>query len=645
MEREGKQQDASQETCQNITNKFLDFRDKSQGQMKKTQFYILFFGLLCGLPTLAQNDTINVLNEVFLTDTKLKDFSTGQQVTVLNDSVLKKNGALLTSALNFNTNIYFKENGLGMVSSPSFRGTTASQTAVLWNGININSQFNGQTDFNTLNASGYDNISVRGGGGSVVYGTGAIGGTVHLNTNLDFSGNTKQDIFLQYGSFNTLDARYKIKTSGNKWSLSVALARNSSDNDYEWPVEDRINENGKFYNNNLNIGLAYRLSDKNTLKFYSEVFDGERHFSLIRPSETRTKYRDLNTRNLLEWVSEFGDLISVARLAYLDENYRYYENVASENYSFGEAKTLIGKYDLKYSVSKTLELNTVLTNTYTYGVGSGIEENIRNIFSAALLIKHKPFQKFQYELGIRKEATDNYESPILFSAGMNYEFTDFYSLKMNVSRNFRIPTYNDLYWAGAGNLNLNPETSNQVELGNHFKYQNLTFSLTGYYIQIDDMIRWLPSENAVWRPRNEEKVETYGLEILTNWQKRLSKDHQISTSGTYAYTVSENMNTGYQLIYVPFHKATGAFTYSFKNLSLDYQLLYNGEVFTRSDNNSRYNIDSYSVSNLGIAYDFGKDNTYKIGARVLNIFNEEYQSVENRWMPRRNFNIYLNLNF
>jgi hypothetical protein len=27
---EGKQQDASQETCQNITNKFLDFRDKSQ---------------------------------------------------------------------------------------------------------------------------------------------------------------------------------------------------------------------------------------------------------------------------------------------------------------------------------------------------------------------------------------------------------------------------------------------------------------------------------------------------------------------------------------------------------------------------------------------------------------------------------------
>lgn len=613
--------------------------------MKKTRFYILFLGLLCSLPVFAQNDTINVLDEVFLTDTKLKDFSTGQQVTVLNDSVLKKNGALLTSALNFNTNIYFKENGLGMVSSPSFRGTTASQTAVLWNGININSQFNGQTDFNALNAGGFDNISVRGGGGSVVYGTGAIGGTVHLNTNLDFTGKTKQDIFFQYGSFNTLDARYKIKTSGKKWSLSLAAARNSSDNDYEWPIEGRENENGKFYNSNLNLGFAYRLNEKNTLKLYSEIFDGERHFSLIRPSETKTKYQNFDTRNLLEWVGEYGDFISVARLAHLNENYKFYGNITENQSSSGKAQTLIGKYDLNYSISKTLELNAVLTNTYTDGSGSGITENTRNIFSSAFLMKHRPFQKFQYELGIRKEITENYESPLLFSAGTHYDFTDFYSLKMNISRNFRIPTYNDLYWAGAGNLNLRPETSNQVELGNHFKHRNLKFSLTGYYIRIDDMIRWLPSSSNIWRPENEEKVETYGIEVLAGWEKEIFKDHQINASGTYAYTVSENMNTGYQLIYVPFHKATGALTYTFKDFSIDYQLLYNGEVFTRSDNNSRYSMDAYTVSNLGISYDLGKTNTYKIGARVLNILNEEYQSVENRWMPGRNFNIYLNLNF
>ena len=73
-----------------------------------------------------------------------------------------------------------------MVSSPSFRGTTAQQTAVVWNGININSQLLGQTDFNTVSTRGYNSIAVKAGGGSVVYGSGAIGGTIHLNNDLKF---------------------------------------------------------------------------------------------------------------------------------------------------------------------------------------------------------------------------------------------------------------------------------------------------------------------------------------------------------------------------------------------------------------------------------------------------------------------------
>ncbi|SHF60839.1 iron complex outermembrane recepter protein [Salegentibacter echinorum] len=612
--------------------------------MKTFIRYILILSYFTAVPVFGQADSITILDEVFLTDTKLKDFSTGQEVTILNDSVLKKNGALLTSALNFNTNIYFKENGLGMVSSPSFRGTSASQTAVLWNGININSQFNGQTDFNTINAGGYDNISIRGGGGSVVYGTGAVGGTVHLNTQLDFSKETQNDFFLQYGSFNSLDARYKLKTSTEKWSLSIALARNSSDNDYEWPGRYRKNENGEFYNNNLNVAIAYLLNENNTVKFYSEVFDGERHFALIRPSETKTKYQDFNNRSLLEWVSEFGDFISVAKMAYLDENYKYFDNIARENYSSGNANTFIGKYDLKFLVSEELQFNTVLSNTYTDGDGSGIEKNTRNIFSAALLMKHRPVEKLDYELGIRKEITGNYESPLLFSAAAAYNFTSYYSLKLNVSRDFRIPTYNDLYWRDAGNQNLSPETSNQVELGNQFNYRNFSLNLTGYYMQIDDMIRWLPAENGVWRPKNEESVEIYGLESKLQWENKIFNNHYLNLTGTYAYTVSENKNTGRQLIYVPFHKATAAVNYVFNDFSIDYQFLYNGDVFTRSDNNEKFKIDAYMISNLGISYDFGKENTFTIGARILNIFNEEYQNVEDRFMPGRNFNMYINFN-
>ena len=92
-----------------------------------------------------------------------------------------KNSSNLSEVLRFQSAVYIKENGRGAVSSPSFRGTTAQQTAFVWNGININSTFLGQGDVNNLNLLGYDQLEIKSGGGSVIYGSGAIGGTIHLN--------------------------------------------------------------------------------------------------------------------------------------------------------------------------------------------------------------------------------------------------------------------------------------------------------------------------------------------------------------------------------------------------------------------------------------------------------------------------------
>src|SRR5690625_885590 len=156
-------------------------------------------------PLWGQTPVADTLGTVYLADNKLDEFSVGQTLTRLSDSTLLHSVPSLTQLLEFHTPIYFKENGRGMVYSPSFRGTTASQTAVMWNGININSDFNGQTDFNTINSGVYDNIKVRAGGGSVIYGSGAVGGTVHLNTNLQYGNAFENRLHLGYGSYNTTD--------------------------------------------------------------------------------------------------------------------------------------------------------------------------------------------------------------------------------------------------------------------------------------------------------------------------------------------------------------------------------------------------------------------------------------------------------
>src|SRR5690606_34264532 len=134
-----------------------------------------------------------------------------------------------------------------------------------------------------------------------------------------------------------------------------------------------------------------------------------------------------------------------------------------------------------------------------------------------------------------------------------------------------------------------------------------------------DMIRWFPNDTGGWLPINVNRVSVYGGEALLGWQKN-SNNHIFSINGTYAYTVSLDDETEKQLFYVPYHKLTGSAAYYYKKWNVYYQLMYTGEVFTTSDNNPKYVLDDYMVSNIGLDYNFSKKNSFKLGFKVANIW-------------------------
>lgn len=607
-------------------------------------YFLFFLSVFYSFILFAQEQP-ELLEEVLIVaDTPLIHFSETQNVSYLADSVVSKNQASLTALLNYNSVIYFKENGLGMVSSPSFRGTTASHTAVIWNGININSLSTGQTDFNTVTTRGFDHIAVKSGGGSVAYGSGAIGGSIHLNNDVKFDGKNKHQLLVNYGSFSTYGIDFSTKIATKKVSFFIGLTRNSSENDYQIKEQNRKNTNGKFYNNGLNVAAGYKLSKNHFLKYYATIFEGERHFSVVSANAIKTKYQDFNLRNLTEWTAFFGRFTSRLKLAYLNEEYRYFSYIESEAYTYGKADSKIVKYDLAWDAKSNLKVNLFLDYTQNQGSGSSINPETRKTGAAALMLKHKLSPKILYEVTAKQEFTDVYESPFLYSLGIKYQVTDYYEIKAHTSKNFRIPTFNDMYWEGSGNPDLLPETATQVELSQAFSSKNAQFSVTGYYNSIKQMIRWIPVSGSFWQPENVDSAKMYGLEAILTLEKKINFNHFL-LSGTYAYTVSKNAETDKQLIYVPFHKATTSLSFSRKRISAYYQFLFTGEVFTTTDNNSTQVLDHYTVSNLGIEYNLGSKNSYTVGFQSLNLFNENYQSVLNRSMPGRHFNTYINFNF
>ncbi|HEX9980673.1 MAG TPA: TonB-dependent receptor [Flavobacterium sp.] len=605
------------------------------------KLFLLLALLLCQI-ICAQYDTVNNLQEVVV-DRQLRNFSGTQHVLSLNDSVIHLTAPSLTSLLSYNSTIYFKENGYGMVSSPSFRGTTAQQTAVVWNGININSQLNGQSDFNTINTGSISSVTVRAGGGSSIYGSSAIGGSIHLNDEISFGRGLRHLFRAGYGSFNTFDAAYRISVSSEKVGFNASASHISSENDFEYHDGNRKNINGQFGNTSLGISLGYKINPNNSIRFFSRYFNGDRHFALVFPTDTKSRYRDQNTANLLEWENKSGKITSRLKTALISEEYRFFENIESDSYFYGKARTFIGKYDAQYEWNDIL-LNAIADYSTTGASGSDIGDETRNIASVAFLMKHRPMKKLHYEISARKEFTETYRSPFLFSAGLKYDLTRHYSIKFNASRNFRIPTFNDLYWHDGGNRDLRPETSLQAEIGNNIHWNTFTFSVTGYYIRIKDMIQWLPGTSASWNPQNVNRVRSYGVETLASWKQNFGR-HNFHLNAAYAYTVSENEETHYQLIYVPYHKITAGAAYSVGRFSAASQLLFTGEVFTRSDNNTRYNLDAYSVTNFALDYTVDKAEICTIGFRVNNLFDQEYQVTERRPFPGRHYNLNLTFNF
>lgn len=613
--------------------------------MKHT-FTLLYF-LLGFQLVFTQEDTIH-LQETILSEQKVFRNSQTQNIIELSDSVLKRNQPSLTNLLNFNTPIYFKENGAGMVSSPSFRGTTASQTVVLWNGININSQTTGQTDFNTVNIRGFDKINVKGGGGNVAEVNNSVGGSIELINELNFKNRFTNELFVKYGSFNTFGATVDSKYSTNDLSFNIGLTRYSSDNDFEFPnQENRKNINGQFYNNNTSLALGYKIDPKNTLKFYGNLFQAKRNLAVVTPYATKSRYEDYNTRSLAEWESRFGKFNSDLKLAYLTESYRYFDNIANEGFEPGEVNTLNAKYNLSYNLSNKLQFSTILEYIRNEGFSGGeMDLEQRHLGSVSLSAKHQIHPKFYYELSLRQELSEIYGNPFLYSLGGRWNATDFYRIRFNASKNFRIPTYNDLYWPGAGNPDLLPESSYQAEISNEVYNKYFSFSVTAYYNWIENLIRWIPNSGILggifWKPENVEDVNMYGIESILSAKKSFGK-HHLALNGTYGYTVSHDRNLDKQLIYVPFHKATASFAYGWNGLSLYYQFLFNGKVYTTTRNEAEHQLDHYFVSNIGLDYDFGKSNTYKIGFEILNLMDYEYENVQARPMQGRNIHFFINI--
>ena len=609
--------------------------------MNRRSLHILLVLFLCQTYAFAQLDAIQELSEVILTDTKMIHFSEGYKVEKIADSIIDRNSTSLTETLRYNSGIYFKENGNGMVSSPSFRGTNAAQTAVIWNGININSVFTGQTDFNTLSPTNYNNISIRSGGGGVQYGSGAVGGSVHLNNDFSFKKKNHTKLGLHYGSFTTLGGNVRTIQSTENSYIGIGTNFIDSENDYEYIGKNKDNVHGQFSRFSANVDAAHKWG-KGSISLNSGYSYNRRNFSGSLNTIGKDGYKDINTRNLFQLKQKMGVFNSTASVAHLFEEYKYFPDSEKFYFEGGKANTFIAIVQSEFFAFRNVRVLGKLQYDVIKAEGKNIGDPARKTLAAVVLINHKISEKFNYGINFRKEFLNNFDNPFLFSADAKWQITNAYSVKLNGSKNYRVPTFNDLFWYSGGNMDLKPETSYQLDFGQEIQIGKFKAEVSTYFISSTDLIKWIPGTGQLWYPVNISETKNYGAEANLDYNLFLGKFSTLNVSANYSYTHAEDIQKGKQLIYVPFHKAWGKLEFTMKKLSVYIQGLYTGEVFTTTDNSEV--VSGYTLFNLGADYTLYSLPKISFGGRIKNVFDQYYENVAFRPMPSRYFEIFINFN-
>ena len=597
---------------------------------------------LLSLLILHQISAQETLIDTVFIDNQFSKAGKSAKILRINSDQILENATSLSDLLRFQSSIYIKENGRGATSSPSFRGTGAQRTAFVWNGINVNSIFLGQGDINNLNPLSYDNVGIKFGGGSVIYGSGAIGGSVHLNNILDFDKGFHGSLFSEYGSIGTLNSFIKTKYSNEKLSFSFSANHSKSDNAYEVPEKKFVNRNGEYQNTGFNFGLAYKLGPDNEIYFQTQHYDSDQHYPIFDENQTKTKYKVQTLRSLAGWKLNSNKIKNDLKLVYMEDNFQYFGDIGRAKSSGGTGKQYIVRNDFDYLVSKKSSFNLISEYQYNKGEGyqSGIQNPKRNQVNLSLLYRNEQTKKLYWELGAKYDFVEGFESPFLFSASGKYTVTDWYQTSVNISRNFKAPTFNDLYWQPGGNPDLKAETSYQAEMSHYLSYKNLKLGITPYYIKMKDLILWVPVTSIIWSPKNVRNADFYGMETELSFNKNWT-NHKLKSKLSYSYSRSVDQETKKQLSYVPLHQINFNASYQYKVIGLFFQALYNSKRFT--DNDEINFLKEYLVLNAGINIKASKN--IEVGFKANNITDQIYETVNYYFMPKRNYAVSLNLTF
>ena len=599
------------------------------------------FGLLILIlqNTVYADDKLSVVTEnVVVTATRIPQQASQslQPVTVITaDDIAQSGQQTLVEVLQARAGLEITSNGgFGQPSGVFMRGANSNQTLILIDGLRVDSVTTGATALENIPLNQIERIEVVPGPLSSLYGSEAMGGVIQIFTKgAKYAPGINASV--GYGSFDTRSVSGGINTRINDTDLNVNAGYFITDGfDATKATIDAPGTPPAFlihnpdldgyHNSNYSLKIAQHFTAEHEIgatafqsygntRFDSGPFTDDINrqtlsaFSLYSNNQVTTLWHSF----LRVGLGRDNQQISGAFPGYFRTTQPQF--TWQNDFKLGGG-SLIGGFEY---------LNQQLASDTPY---TGTHRDVRSVFGGYV----GEFGPNSVQLNARNDDNSQFGNQTTGSIGYGYRLNPYLRFKASGGTAFKAPTFNDLYFPGFSNPNLQPEHSRSYETGIDVELGRQHLSLLYFDNRITDLIVLVFNPTTfTFTPENVNEARINGGEI--SYQGSYAG---FSTSAHFTVQEPVNLTTGNLLPRRAKHFGSASVNKNLGPFQLAAELVASGARYDSPNQDPATRMHGYAIYNLTANYAIARG--WSLNLRWNNIFNRSYELVQNYNTPGSN---------
>jgi iron complex outermembrane receptor protein len=602
----------------------------------------------------AQEEERDSVRHADLPLVTVKSENTTGPVSAPTPYIQKYVGQSLVDALEESGMLFVKTYGLGSLATASLRGGAAGQTAISWNGVALQSPMLGLVDLSLIPTIHIDQAQVDGGGQSAAIGSGAVAGSISFKTDRPDT-TFRMTHHFTTGSFGLFHSAHRLSGGTEKLRFKLSAQFDKATNDFPFRLRDDLPEqrlsHAEFQQQAWQQSVFWDFHPKHRLTAHAWQQTTNRNLppTTVENLSLATQ-EDQFWRQQLIWQARGRKAVWENQLAYNKEDIYYQDPIAGI-----DAPSTFNQLTWQSKRYQTIG-NLDLESGLQYIRASAEAKEYRQI---RLQEQKGLYQRltyhftptFKHTLLARIHQIDDHDPLWALRVEMNKEFSYSWRVSGAVSRDFRVPTLNDLYWIPGGNPDLKTELSwaQELEINKYDDEGRYFFGATVYNRMVDNWIQWAQQDgNVFWSAGNVTRVWSRGLEFtgilsFPTGRGRLDVDARYNyTKSTYEEAVvNPAIEKGTQLWYTPIHLANLQLSWEVGHFLFRYTHRYVSET-----EGVNADLAAYQLGNFHLIWQkLEKETGFRCFLEVNNLWNTSYRVIERRAMPGRHLRIGIQTDF